>query len=304
MISYVYFQVMRKILKGRKVEHTVYGKKINDIERGNQIIRRKLEEDNPCMVARIGSVEMQAINAVYAYQMKVRKNIPEIYGKGLNRNAGFFPSNNEAMQRFALCYQEAAKQLDVAAVLLNRDEDYFYRTYAPDIEYVELCSLEPYYVQAPWSVALKGKKVLVIHPFAATIEKQYKKRKELFANQDVLPEFDLITIQAVQTIGKNTAGFDSWFDALDYMKCKMKAIDFDVALIGCGAYSFPLAAYAKQLGKKSVVVGGALQILFGIKGKRWDDAGKIKELYNEAWTRPSEEERPVGAEDVESGCYW
>lgn len=45
-------------------------------------------------------------------------------------------------------------------------------------------------------------------------------------------------------------------------------------------------------------------MLFGIKGKRWDLKEISKELYNENWTRPDENEKPAGAFKVENGCYW
>ena len=49
---------------------------------------------------------------------------------------------------------------------------------------------------------------------------------------------------------------------------------------------------------------GGTQILFGIRGKRWDDSEYFKPLFNEYWTRPSEAETPKNAEKVENGCYW
>lgn len=64
----------------------------------------------------------------------------------------------------------------------------------------------------------------------------------------------------------------NWFETLEYMKGEVAKADFDVALIGCGAYAFPLASYVKRLGKKSVITAGATQLLFGIKGARWDNA--------------------------------
>ncbi len=50
--------------------------------------------------------------------------------------------------------------------------------------------------------------------------------------------------------------------------------------------------------------GGMVQMLFGIKGKRWDLKPISKELYNSSWIRPSMEERPEHANEVENGCYW
>ena len=84
------------------------------------------------------------------------------------------------------------------------------------------------------------------------------------------------------------------------MENEISRKDFDVALIGCGAYGFPLAAYVKRLGKQAIHVGGPLQLYFGIKGKRWDNSG----LYNEYWISPSDNERPKNLNKVEGGCYW
>ena len=147
--------------------------------------------------------------------------------------------------------------------------------------------------------------MLVVHPFASTIEKQYARRGELFANPDVLPDFELKTIIPPQTIAGTVDGrFENWFEALDFLKNTIATEAFDVCIIGCGAYGFPLAAFVKAIGKQAIHLGGATQMLFGIKGKRWDLKEISKELYNQSWTRPSENEKPAGAFKVEGGCYW
>ena len=87
--------------------------------------------------------------------------------------------------------------------------------------------------------------------------------------------------------------------------CKqMEKINFDVLLIGTGASSLPLASHAKNLGKQAIHPGGALQILFGIKGKRWDEMKPMKFFFNEHWIRPSLEETPSGYQQIEGGTYW
>jgi hypothetical protein len=80
--------------------------------------------------------------------------------------------------------------------------------------------------------------------------------------------------------------------------------DPEVVILGCGAYGFPLAARLKTAGKQVIHLGGSTQILFGIKGARWDDHPVISSFYNEAWCRPDPRERPTGAERVEGACYW
>ena len=164
---------------------------------------------------------------------------------------------------------------------------------------VSLDDLQPYHHADPWSEALAGKTVLVIHPFTKSIQAQYQKRSLLFDDPRVLPDFELKTITAVQSIAYNTSSvYSTWFDALDHMCDQMTSTAFDVAIIGCGAYGFPLAAFAKRLGKQAIHLGGATQLLFGIKGKRWGEIG------NEHWTRPLTEEHPQGFDKVEGGCYW
>ncbi len=166
--------------------------------------------------------------------------------------------------------------------------------------------LEPYYWKNPWTKVLKGKKVLVVHPFDSTIEMQYhNNREKLFKDKNILPLFkSLQTIKAVQTIAGEKSRFKSWFDALDYMKGEIDKKDFDIAIIGCGAYDFPLAAHVKRIGKKSILLGGATQILFGIKGKRWLENENFNNIINEHFVFPSKEDTPKNAKSIEGGCYW
>jgi hypothetical protein len=75
---------------------------------------------------------------------------------------------------------------------------------------------------------------------------------------------------------------------------------FDVALIGAGAWSLPLAARLKQAGRVAIHLGGDTQLCFGIKGQRWEGYG----IYNEHWVRPSAAETPKNFLLKENGCYW
>lgn len=159
--------------------------------------------------------------------------------------------------------------------------------------------LNPFFTKIPWTMALKGKKVLVVHPLAGTIQKQYLKRDLLFKNE-LLPEFELQTIRpVVNSAGNATVGKD-WFEALDDMKAEIDKQEYDVCLIdGCSAYGFPLAAHVKRMGKKSIQFGGSLQLLFGIWGKRGEDPNynsnyNYAELINEHWVIADNKEKPEG----------
>lgn len=202
---------------------------------------------------------------------------------------------------------EDASEIDILGSYVQHE--YYVRSYTEKAKKINLNGYyAPFLWENPWTKELKGKKVLVIHPFAETIKKQYEKREHLFENPDILPEFEKLTvIKAVQSIAGNSSetGFKDWFEALDFMKNQMDQSDYEIALIGCGAYGMSLAAHAKRQGKIAVHMAGWTQMLFGIYGNRWiEDQPEFKKYINEYWTRPGIDERPKNAEKVEGGCYW
>lgn len=269
----------------------------------SSIIKEELEKDKPSMIARFGSVEIKAIlypNATQILKTVIKKRVFNT----MYLNAGFFPSNEKTIHQFSEMMYEDMKLLDILGCW--RIEERFLQKYFPTAKRVELRELEPYLQEDPWSVVLEGKKVLVIHPFNATIEKQYQANREnLFTDKRVLPIFkSLETIKAVQTVAGNNSLFPDWFAALDYMKAEIDKKDFDIAIIGCGAYGFPLAAHVKRMGKKAVHLGGPTQMLFGIKGKRWMDNADFATIINDYFVLPSDEDKIKNATKVEDGCYW
>ena len=269
-------------------------------------IRDRIERGIPIMVARYGGNESHVTGEAIGMELGVKKGIRKKILLQINRDAGLFPYGNETAYRFGMLMKESSKQLDLLAVWHTVMQDYLVNCVCPaDMLTASLGDIEPYYSEHPWTSALAGKKVVVVHPFQKTIEEQYGKRDWLFENPEILPEFELRTVKAVQTIAySEDARFESWFDALDYMFAEVMKEEFDVAIIGCGAYGFPLAAKIRAAGKTAVHLGGATQLLFGIKGKRWDTNKTVSALYNEHWVRPSAEDRPQQAQTVEDGCYW
>ena len=271
----------------------------------NELIYNAILSREPFVAARFGGTEMGAL--LIAEQNRIANKIvrPMSFEK-LSRFSGVFGMNESNIQQFVDLYLKDAQLIDLLGVWFTEGEEYLLRKYAAQAKLTKLNHLEPYYEeQFPWSRALKGKKVLVVHPFADTIALQYTKREDLWKNKDILPEFDLITFKAVQTLcGEADTRFSTWFDALDYMIREIKQIDFDIALIGCGGYGLPLACAVKEMGKQAIHLGGAVQVLFGIIGKRWEEWDYFREKINDSWVRPSESERPKNADNVEGGCYW
>lgn len=267
----------------------------------NNVIYRGLKEDKPFFVGRLGSVELECLTHYLYLIDRKKESYPSNVKMIMNINAGFFPKNDFLLDEFSKLYIENMKELDLIWTMwYSKYENKIYQDIIPDsIVSPYDDSYLPIENPLPWTKALEGKKVLVIHPFEKSIIDNYRNIKNIYPN-GFMPEFNLITLPAVQSIAGTKTDFDSWFDALESMKEKISSIDFDIALIGAGAYGFSLGAYVKSLGKKAVHVGGALQLYFGIKGKAWDKLG----VYNEYFTSPREEERPQGFKKVESGRYW
>ena len=110
-----------------------------------------------------------------------------------------------------------------------RPEEVYFKKFLENAIKVYLLCLEPYWSKNPWSRALEGKHVLVVHPFAEDIINQYKNhREQLFEDKGVLPKFaSLRVVKAVQSIGGESNGFQDWFEALDWMKTEMdKAVQY------------------------------------------------------------------------------
>lgn len=292
-------------------------------EKIQQIVYDKIMSGKPLMIARFGSIECDVCENVRYTFYKKRSNWKFICWKGqpnfinpyvvplFSKNAGFFPSDDiEALKRFYHLMVECMSQVDVLNSWCYNEADF--KDELKNAIKVDRERMTPLLTKQPWTRALKGKKVLVIHPFADTIIKQYSRRKKIFPNDiDILPEFDLKVMKAIQTAGGAQSKFKDWFEALEYMKNEMDSYDYDICLIGCGAYGFPLAAHAKRNGKQAIHLGGVLQLLFGIKGKRWETVNEYldeypytKTYYNEFWVRPSADETPVNAMGVEGSCYW
>lgn len=279
-------------------------------------IRQMLSDDAPCMIARFGSVELQSVVDYLfpptwknAYRF-VKGEIPSWgYAPSTMRtmriNAGFFPPTKIMLDRFGQLMLECMPMVDMLGSW--RLEESAVMNYMPKAVCVPLYTLEPYYFTNPWMPVLEGKKVLVVHPFEDTIKKQHEagRYEHLFSDKRMAPSYELQTLKAVQSIaGNKPAEFDDWFQALDWMKNEISKKDFDIAIIGCGAYGFPLAAYVKQIGKKAVHLGGAVQNLFGIDSLAMRDDDRKKSLVNGYWVYPSAEETPKNKELVENGRYW
>lgn len=307
-------------LSANQQQKKLYSSPVLSQQESNRAIFDMIKAGKPKMISRFGTPESRCLlnyleivasrKTGALAKMDAAFKGSSAYWKDDVRNdlrdlVGFFPATDEMLERFSAFYIEQVKKIDAVGIWgFVPGETFLIQKYCPHALVYDPAALEPYFFDEPWSMALEGKKVLVIHPFSESIRQQYAKRTLIFENDKVLPAFELITIKAVQSIAGNKTAFKNWFEALESMQAQIDAIDFDVAIIGAGSYGLPLSAYVKEKGKISVHIGGATQILFGIMGNRWLDHPVISKLYNDHWTRPMAEETVKDASKVEGACYW
>ena len=298
-----------RLLFGATAEESEYGRPVHWAEAGNRLVADTLASGGPCMITRLGSAELGAVS--YYTRWRARRGARPPYPRSLKRlmfvNAGFFPADDESLDEFSRIHLEALPHADVMGVWFYPGERRIISEYCRQARLIEPCALYSMLYSEPWTAQLEGKRVLVVHPFAKTIESQYAERRaQLFSDPTVLPEFELKTLIPPQTIAGNNDGYRTWFDALDRICERIGRESYDLALIGAGAYGLPIAAFVKSEGRQAVHLGGATQLLFGIRGRRWEVESQddIVPLFNQFWVRASSEETPEGASLVEGGCYW
>jgi hypothetical protein len=308
--------MIRKIINSKNYK---YPSAILSKSDGNDLLYKRIIDGKPLMVSRFGLTELFAcknyldikksstgnILKQYFYRKRGYASIwKENVKKEINILSGVFPTTSTQLKDFSETYIKSASTADIMAIWNMSFEPFFINSYCKNAYLLNPESIEPYYHENPWSRALENKKVLVIHPFSESIKNQYNYRRFIFKNEKVLPNFELSTIKAVQSLADNQNEYHNWNDAFEGMCHLIKKTVFDIAIIGAGAYGLPLSAYIKGIGKIAIHLGGATQTLFGIKGKRWDEHPIISKMYNEHWVRPSEEEVPKNYKKTDSGCYW
>jgi hypothetical protein len=181
--------------------------------------------------------------------------------------------------------------------------------YAPDTAWLHAGALYPpclpifdSHYNVPWTESLRGKTILIVHPFIDTIQQQIPKLTEVWSkvNQGTgtppscLPiEANMKSVKFVRARLPVAQPTKSWLEVLEETKQDISAVGhFDVALVSCGGFGLPVLAHIASLPHKpsGIYVGAALQLYFGIHGARWysNEAGykHWQEFYTDAWTWP------------------
>lgn len=121
----------------------------------------------------------------------------------------------------------------------------------------------------------KNKKILIISPFSQSIQFQCTRLDKLLKNY-TFPECTILTYTTPITYNNTEETIDvptnNWLEQCEQMEKDISTIDFDIALLSCGSYATCLGSYiSTTLHKNAIYIGGILNILFNIKGKRYEN---------------------------------
>ena len=271
-------------------------------------IKQKLLQKIPFLAGKIGGAELLALEYL---DHRFKLSWPKSWSwrrpaARLYNNAGVFPIQKESFMNWN---EEMRQSIATTDFLCAWQNDPFLKKY----ETALIHSLAPQSCAIPMSLLghdilpmIATFRWLVVSPFVKTMQKQLPGMKQI---NDPTGKLEIDWDHIVKTCKfvrcpfqshLETSPFASWEDGLDKLAAEVASNEFDVALIGAGAWSLPLGRRIKQMGKSAIHMGGETQLLFGIKGKRWVNYN----IYNSAWVNADQEETPKDTNRVEDGCYW
>jgi hypothetical protein len=219
--------------------------------------------------------------------------------------ADFFAAQIQAFDYVGWFLDEAVAGVEDQLMAAHRwtGKPIFYRHQEPDRSIPD----DP---QQCYLDSFRGKRLLIVCTFAellraratrATFEAVWSKTGKHWFEPSCVEAVEFPWGWAPETWKR----FATVFDLIADIERRIEAKDFDVALIGAGGMSIPLAAFVKRLGKTAIALGGHLQALFGVLGRRWRDDPEWRRCYlNDSWIDLPACYVPENPQLCGGGEYW
>jgi hypothetical protein len=274
-----------------------------------QLIKQLFLKNEPFFIGRIAGVELQTVyNLLYDNMHAIPNNVKELEnnaGIKINDHKSLLHYIDRLIDSYKHCTYIAEWEETGPVFTATGKGQKLIQIRTPHIPKLHARNLEPYYFKDSWMSDMKGKRVLIVHPFIKTIEKQIHHLHKIFPDQSWFEECTFTFIKPPMTLAGNHEGKDWQEHYNTFLEILSTQSDFDIALVAAGGYGMLLSDFIFTELKKSVMyIGGALQLFFGIIGKRWFDNNEILEMMNDNWIRPDNEDKPANFVKVEKGCYW
>ena len=290
---------------------------INSSKFFNLLVRDKF------LITRVGNVEFNACRGKHLHEFPSSVTIPtcNTIDQYIRRNAGFYykkPYKSlNCRQVFYLWqnkYINCMFDSDLVLVYKHHLKD-FLHIFEKETNVIHKINhevffedLEFYLYLLEFYTSILDKKILIVSHFTDTMQKQLQKFKMIFPQYNIKTE-NIIFYKSFQTIEGNSI-HSNWLETFEMMANDIEKLDFDITFMGCGCYGLPLAHHIyTKMNKSCLYLGGIIQLLFAIRGRRWEIRSKYSTHFlfkklNNYWIYPAEHEKPFNYKNVEDGCYW
>jgi len=270
------------------------------------------------MVCRMGNVETTAL--MPSLEGTTSGGNKGIYSQ-MFTNAGFY-GDHEVFKKWKNQYIKALFDMDCHLDVVSCPSfvicgDFLTKMniWKPTLAYMERID---FWIDLLEIIKKFNKSICIVSYFANEMAVQYKKIKKIFPHKD-LSDINIRFVESYNTIKGNEIHKD-YNETFTKLKSKLDNLALverqgtpsqpeghkggtnDIYFVSCGCYGLPLCNYIKSKGGNSIYVGGLLQMLFGLKGSRWEKRPLMNKYYNKHWKYPNK--KPKNLEQVEGGCYW
>ncbi len=310
------FRFKRKLVESRSISLKVFnGQSILTRAEFNSKILEMIENKRPVLVSRFGTTESAFCLAFKSHTLNFTDSNLSNEIENLWKLSGVFPKNELELSNFFHRYTASAAATDLFGVRRSsleysfwQQEKLMHRYFSPKSKVFDIEELTPALEERVWLSALNGKRVLIVHPFETSILSQLSIFETHSHRPPWLPDSDFIIVRAPQSLSGSPTQWpsDNWTNLLDDLISRVRLESFDVALLGCGAYGLPLGAAIKEMGKPVIHIGGSLQLLFAIRGARWENdvlRGDSSAQFPH-WNWPDPSDTPLNSHEIEGGAYW
>ena len=276
---------------------------------GSNLFINKIRSPNKFLISRIGGIEL---DLYLQYKLTGAESLINSYKYSIMKKyAGYYDEKDDPNNIIKYCdlFEKCYKNSEIIMIANANLSSYtklfainhpYYTDIWPDqnshsmierllknkiaIDYHGILESFEYFNQ--WFPLLDGKKILIISPFDNEIRNQLQFKDELFPKHFLkkYPNFRSVDyVHTYLTLDNYEKPHKNWFETYNYYCSQIDSKNFDIALLFCGCYAYPLSNYIyEKIGKSAIIVGGIGQLLFGIRGKRYENA-YFQRFMNTQW---------------------